>query len=295
MKGFHPVTLIIFYTAMVVPLMLVNNPIFTSVSLVGALIIFLMLRSGGKVGRELSGYLIIFIIMSLVNPLFVHRGSTPLFFLNGKAITKEALLYGINSSLQLVTAVIWCRGFSVVMTSDRLFCLTGKLSPKISAMLTMAVRFIPDMLRQAGKISAYSRISGEYNMKTFVGRVKRILGIFSALVTWSIESAVQTADSMKARGFELGGRTSYSKFRFAVEDGALIILSVISCAISFVLGSRANIVFYPTVYCSGASDEALAAAAALLAAYIFPAMFSLIIGLRRKRLYREREAINENT
>lgn len=60
-------------------LMLISNPVYTAVSLSCALTVFICVRDKRGVLRELSGYLLLFFIMALLNPLFVHRGSTPLF------------------------------------------------------------------------------------------------------------------------------------------------------------------------------------------------------------------------
>ncbi|MBQ8296370.1 MAG: energy-coupling factor transporter transmembrane protein EcfT [Ruminococcus sp.] len=291
MKSFHPVTVLIFFAAMLTPLMTVNNPVYTAVLLVGAILILLQVRSGRGLLRELWGYLVIFLIMAAMNPLFVHRGSTPLFFLNGRAITLEAVVYGVCSALRLTASIIWCRAFSLVMTSEKLFCITGKLSPKISAMLTMTVRFIPDMLAQGRKINAYSRTSGEFPDDSLLSRFRRIMSVFSALVTWSIESGVQTADSMKARGFELKGRTAYSRFSYHTEDAVLLVLCIASCAAVCTISGRLNAEFYPTVKYS--ADTAALGAASFLsaAAYVFPTAFAMVIGLKRSRrsLFRKGE------
>lgn len=285
MKYFHPVTMFIFFAAMIVSLMLINNPVYSVILLAGAVLIFLSLKGVSGISKELLGYLSIFIVMAVLNPLFVHRGSTPLFFLNGKAITKEAVMYGINSSFQLVAAIMWCRNFSIVMTTEKLFCLLGKLSPKITAMLTLAVRFIPDLLSQAKKIKSYSLISGRYEEKTLLGNIKRYTGIFSALITWAIESGVQTADSMKARGFELGGRTSYSSFRFSAEDFILTFMSIICCVLPFFASEKVNILFYPTLNYAVDTMYLIAITVVVTLTFMFPAAFTIFINYRRKNNY----------
>ncbi len=279
MRNFHPVSAAVFFAAMVIPLMIVNNPLYTVVSAAGALILLCTICGTGKALRSLWGFVGLFIIISLMNPLFVHRGSTPLFFLNGKAITLEAIWYGINSAFSLITAVLWCRSFSLVMTSERMFCIIGRFSPKIAAMLMMTVSFIPDMLGQAKKIRSYSRLSGETEENS---SLKRVMAEFSALVTWSIENAVQTADSMTARGFELGGRTSYSVFRFKAEDTILCVLSVISCTAALISGGDMNVQFYPIIVFPvfGGASAAVIVICAICCMY--PAVFEISVSLRRK-------------
>lgn len=282
MKNFHPVSAAVFFAAMIVSLMLVNNPLYTAVSIIGAVIVLSTIQGTKAVLRSLAGFMGLFLIMALLNPLFVHRGSTPLFFLNGKAITLEAILYGLNSSFALITAILWCRGFSLVMTSERLLCIIGKLSPKIAAMLMMTIRFIPDMLGQAKKISTYSRLSGETDESTSFGGIKRVMGNFSALVTWSIENAVQTADSMTARGFELGGRTAYSSFSFKAEDVILTVLSVISCAAVLLSGNIMEVQFYPITELPPLGEAFAVTASACAVCFLYPAFFELSVAFRRK-------------
>ncbi len=43
------------------------------------------------------------------------------------------------------------------------------------------------------------------------------------MVTWSFENAVETADSMKSRGYGLPGRTAFSLYRFSRRDRLLLL------------------------------------------------------------------------
>lgn len=294
MKDFHPVSAAVFFAAMIISLMLVNNPAYTAVSIIGAVIILFIMQGVRSTLRTLGGFMGLFLIMSMLNPLFVHRGSTPLFFLNGRAITFEAILYGMNSSFSLIIAVLWCKGFSLAMTSERLFCIIGRLSPKIAAMLMMTVRFVPDMLRQAKKISIYNRLSGEADESTLIGRIKRVMSNFSALVTWSVENSVQTADSMTARGFELGGRTSYSSFSFKAEDAALTVLSLISCAAVLIAGDSLQVQFYPVAGLPPFGGAFAAAASACAVCWLYPALFEWSVTFRRQYNTKFRGELKKN-
>ena len=55
-----------------------------------------------------------------------------------------------------------------------------------------------------------------------VHRVKCALMVFSILVTWSLENAVDTADSMRARGYGLPGRSAFSIFTLTKRDKLLL-------------------------------------------------------------------------
>lgn len=191
-------------------------------------------------------------------------------------------MYGLNSSGVLITAIMWCRSFSILMTGDRLFCLTGRLSPKLTALLMTALRFIPELIQQGRKINAYSRLNGKYG-EAAIEQLRRRMSVFSALITWSIENGIQTADSMKARGFELHGRTSYNVYRFMAEDFAVLLLSVLSFVVSLWVNGRVSVEFYPKIEFPLQYSELSAASAVTLTACLFPVLFTLYIDSRRKR------------
>jgi energy-coupling factor transport system permease protein len=64
-------------------------------------------------------------------------------------------------------------------------------------------------------------------------KAKHGIKILSILVTWSLENAIETADSMKARGYGLPGRSAFSIFRFGRRD---------LFALTFILGCGAHII-----------------------------------------------------
>ena len=57
---------------------------------------------------------------------------------------------------------------------------------------------------------------GLYAEKGRLQKLKSAVTVFSVMVTWSLENAVETADSMKSRGYGLPGRTGYSASKYAM-------------------------------------------------------------------------------
>jgi energy-coupling factor transport system permease protein len=53
---------------------------------------------------------------------------------------------------------------------------------------------------------------------SFLKRAKHGIKILSILMTWALENAIDTADSMKARGYGLPGRTAFSVYSFERRD-----------------------------------------------------------------------------
>lgn len=71
----------------------------------------------------------------------------------------------------------------------------------MSLVLSMTLRFVPRFSAQARRVSrAQAAVGNDMHAGSPVHRVKCALMVFSILVTWSLENAVDTADSMRAPG-----------------------------------------------------------------------------------------------
>ena len=83
----------------------------------------------------------------------------------------------------------------------------------------MALRFIPKFKAQMQVVSeAQACIGRDTKNGSVFRRVGNAIKIFSIMVTWSLENAIETADSMRSRGYGLPGRTAFSIYRFDDRD-----------------------------------------------------------------------------
>jgi len=67
-----------------------------------------------------------------------------------------------------------------------------------------------------------------------------------ALLTFSLEEAIQTADSMKARGYGQGARSSYEYFKFTRTD--LVTVVFLTLLFLFILYGRVSGFGFLTIY-----------------------------------------------
>ena len=90
--------------------------------------------------------------------------------------------------------------------------------------------------------------------------------ILSILITWALENAIDTADSMRARGYGLPGRTSYSPFKFRKNDSILlvIIIGLSSLSIYGEMAGYISFTYFPYI-----SEIKLSSSALLLYAAYF--------------------------
>jgi energy-coupling factor transport system permease protein len=88
----------------------------------------------------------------------------------------------------------------------------------------MTLRFVP-RLRAQGKIIADAQHSIGRGIKDgrLLRRAANGMRILSILTTWALENAVETADSMRSRGYGLPGRTAFALYRFDGRDGKLLL------------------------------------------------------------------------
>ncbi len=246
--NYNPISVAIYIFAVSGIAMFCMNPILLSVSLIGALLLFLV-RNGRRQAGSHFALLCLLCFIALINPLFNHNGATILFMLNDSRITLEALIYGAVASGMVIAVIYWFRTFTEIMTSDKLLYLFGKFSPKLALVLSMGFRYVPLFGRQAKKINQAQTALGLYKDDNIIDRTRGELRVFSVMLTWALENGIVTADSMTARGYGIGKRSHFSIFRFRLGDVLLMIISLILTTLTFVsLGVGAlSVTYYPRV------------------------------------------------
>lgn len=248
-SSFHPAALFLYFVAVLVITMFTRHPVVLGASLLGAVLFYGTLVPPRVFLRNLAFYFFVFLLLALTNPIFVHSGATPLFFMNGNPVTLEAVVAGAVNAGMIVAVLFWFKCYTVVMTSDKFVYLFGKVSPKVALMVAMALRFVPAMKDQMGRIRAAQKTMGLYTSRSVTDRLRSNVRVFSALLGWALENAVETADSMRARGYGLKGRSHFSVFIFRPRDGLLAAFAAAVLA-ALLLGLRAGALafdFYPTV------------------------------------------------
>lgn len=250
MSGFkerHPLFLAAYFISVLAFTMFLNNPVVLAFALLGGMLFCVFLENLKSFFKSLIIFLPLGLAIALSNPLFSHNGKTVLFFLNNNPITKEALLYGVNLAVMMVAVIYWFKCFNVIFTSDKLLYLFGKLSSKIALLFSSALRFIPLFKRQSLKIKEAQKALGLYSGEGLTDKFKGHMRTYSALITWSLENAVETGASMKARGFGSGKRTSYSLFKAKKEDFYLTVITVIIDLILCFNIKKLSFAFYPEI------------------------------------------------
>lgn len=224
----HPIVNFIFFVFVLMLSMFVINPVCLALSLVCAFVNTVYLNGIKTVKLCLKFILPMVLLIIIINPVFNHQGVTILtYFPWDNPLTLESIVYGTASAALLSSVVLWFSVFNSVITSDKLVYLFGRIIPSLSLVLSMSLRFVPKFSAQFKNVRNAQRCIGrDISDGSFVNRIKNGIRIISIMLSWSMENAIETADSMKSRGFGLKGRTAYSIYKFDRRD--LIVLIMVS-------------------------------------------------------------------
>ena len=236
-SAYHPIINFLYFVLVLVFTMFFMHPISLAISLLSALAYSVCLNGTKAVRFSLTAILPMMLIAAVVNPIFNHEGATILTYLpSGNPLTLESMVYGVASAFMLAGVITWFSCYSAVMTSDKFVYLFGRVIPALSLVLSMTLRFVPKFKAQLQVVSeAQSCVGRDTANGSLLRRAKNGITILSILVTWSLENAIETADSMKSRGYGLPGRTAFSIYRFDGRD-KLALLWLLFCGGYIILG-----------------------------------------------------------
>jgi energy-coupling factor transport system permease protein len=215
----HPAVSFFFFVIVIAGTVWFQHPLFLAVSFFAALLHVLYLKKRDKKRLGLFFMVPAFFIIAVINPLFSHRGVTILWYFGDNPITMESILYGISAAMMLMTVLLWFISYNKIITSDKFLYLFGKLSPAVALIFSMSLRLVPKIKHQANVIAACQKGIGKgLSTGNFIQRIESGGQMLSSLTTWTLENAIETADSMKARGYGLHGRSTFSLYRFTARD-----------------------------------------------------------------------------
>lgn len=250
-SSYHPGINFLYFGLVLGFSMFLMHPVCLALSLACAIVYNFYLNGRKAVRFQLMYLLPMMGVAAVVNPAFNHEGATLICYLpTGNPLTMESILYGLAAAVMLAAVITWFACYHAVMTSDKFVYLFGRIIPSLSLVLSMTLRFVPRFKAQFQVVSESQRCVGrDVSTGSVLQRLNHAVTILSIMVTWSLENAIETADSMKSRGYGLPGRTAFSIYRFDRRDKAAL-LWLCFCGFYVVAGWMAGGLFwryYPTV------------------------------------------------
>lgn len=235
-ENFHPITNLMFFSFVIIFTLLISHPVAIIVSLVFALVYDIQKRKKSAIKTLILFLLPTAILIIAINFIFSHHGVTTLFTsTQGVNYTLESLVTGAVTAAKFAATVLWFFACSAVIDEEKSIFLFGRISPKIALIVSMSLRFMPLLSTQYEQISQAQKGLGKKSKEqSIIKKIKAVIQNISILITWQLESAIQTANSMTARGYGLKGKTKYNKYSFKAFDIAAISLYAL-CVIAVII------------------------------------------------------------
>ena len=249
-ERYHPAVNFIYFAAVVASMITFQHPIFLVISSLCAFT-YSVKRNGWKAVVFNLCLLPFVVAFALYYSSYTHFGMTVLSQnMVGNNMTLESLVYGIVLGMIGAGVCMWFScGFSV-FTTDKVVYLFGKVSPRLSLFLAIALRMVPRIKKEAKRINmAQQGIGRGANQGNLWQRFHNCLRIVSMLITWTIDSLTIASESMRSRSSSLRGRKAFSIYRFDNRDRFFVIglfLCLILTMMAMLLG-QTDMVYDPKI------------------------------------------------
>ncbi len=253
-KTLHPLVTFIYFVMAVIFSMAGHNPFIVAVSALAAFFYGFMLKRNIK---SVIAVIPFMLFVAILNPVFSHKGATILFYM-GNPITLESILYGTCAAFMLFAVVMWFGAFNVIMTSDKIMYIFGKIMPKVSLIVSMTLRLVPRLKNQLKTILECQKMVGmDINGGGIINKVKVSGKALYSLMGRLLEGSLVTSDAMQARGYGNKGRTSYTIYSFTRRDKSVLffVLTLSAIVIYGFMSEKLRFEFYPVIYCESISES----------------------------------------
>ena len=278
-KTYHPIVNFVYFVFVIGLSCWILHPICLGISLVSGFTYSVMLKGKKAIKNNLIYMIPMIVAMALINPFFNHEGVTIIEYLpSGNPLTLESIVYGVCAAVMIVSVICHFSCYNEIMTSDKFIYLFGRIIPAMSLIISMTLRFIPKFSAQLKVVTNAQKCMGRDASKgSIIKRAKNGLNILSIMTTWALENAIETADSMKSRGYGIPGRTAYSIYVFDKRDKKVLICILLFGIYTFVgsLMGKISFVFFPYIKMAEFSFCGISVFAAYLLLCICPILIEV--------------------
>ncbi|WP_249869077.1 energy-coupling factor transporter transmembrane component T [Oceanobacillus saliphilus] len=235
-RSFHPFVLMLYYIAVIAGLMINQHPFFLLAAFICLVFVNLILDKGVELNKWKYMILFLSLFVLVLTPIFNQQGNIVLWTVFSREIYLEAIIQGFMIACTLSGILALFTTFSIVITSDKFLYMFSKVFPKWALILMLALRFVPLFRKRLSDIQDVQEMKG-VSMKDGKLREKAQNGMLfiQILLTYSLEEAIQTADSMSARGYGLQKRSNYESYAWKLRD-SYVLIYIIAFSLLIIIG-----------------------------------------------------------
>ena len=276
----HPWTNFIYIALVLVITMFTMNPVILAVSYVGSLVLGIYMQGGSFIKKNIMITIPVIIFSVLIQPIFNNM------------VCLENIIYGAVISVLLISVIQWCSVAAGYLSSEKMMYLFGSFIPSVGMIFSMILRMIPLMRKRYRQIhDAQMGLRGVETKNGIFEKIGHFVNEFSTLITWSLESSMETSMSMESRGYGLKGRTSFNRFRFTLKDTFTIIIMLVCfvMAVIPIAGKKLAVYYLPVIYFTKSGVEGVLS----VTAFVILTLIPVIIEITGDVQYKRRSSYNE--
>src|SRR6266705_552676 len=246
-----------------------TNPAYKALVLVAALVALATGVGIRRIRGLLFAVLLIAAFASLLNFVSAHLGSTVLFELPeripaiGGPYTLEALAFGASGGITIAAAILSAAPFSLLLASHEVMDALPPALSRTGVAIAASLNLVPAVATSFVQVTEAQRLRG------WRPRGPRSwMEVVVPVVLTSVEGSIQLAESMEARGFGSGARTTMASHALSRADWLLVAASgsaLAAFAVSRAAGWAADWFPYPMLTLPGTDPRPIAACLLLLA------------------------------
>ena len=112
-------------------------------------------------------------------------------------------------------------------------------------------RFFPHYLNQARELIIVNKLSNEDKKLGIKANFTNTANVLAKLSSWALESSINTAQYMQARGLGISdNKTSYKLYKWRTNDSILLLIISVAMAGYFLMRAKGylDFIYYPFTY-----------------------------------------------
>ena len=282
----HPVVKSLLFLLLLGVVMFADNMILRGFSLFTG---FLTLALSGKRLKDMMKYSAVtagaLIFGAAINFIVSHNGKTVLFKIGYYPYTVEAIVCGLSLGMMISATALWCAVISEELPAGDIVYLFGRVLPKAAVLITVSLRYIPEILRKYNEIFDSQRMLGIYDGNKLRKKIAIVSSVFMTTTERSLEDALDASLAMKGKGFGLSGRKRAFKKSFKPFDLILLALILVTAGFAIYGISYGDVGFqyYPSIKVTWMYEYSVTAYTACGMILLLPAAVNVYGRLRWKR------------
>lgn len=244
-QQFHPITVIVYYSILLVMATMTQHPIVIGLVLIAGLTHHILTMTARATGRMLVYDFFVGILLLLISIAFKHNGITPLFFWNDQAVTKEVLFWAICLGLLFMLLHTIYENALYHLATDRLLFACRLIWPAFGLFISMLMRFLPTVQHRFRQMHNAQKTIGYYATASLFDKGIGLVKTIYEATAWAFEQCFHKSDTMRARGYHLKKKSVFHLYRWHKEDSLVVAIWIICTGALFLDFHRVAFYYFP--------------------------------------------------